>query len=341
MLFTGIILAVMADTGPLTEINFSPLDETSVMKLSISLMTALGLGETQEQLNQLHGPFVVPGRKELAIAYPFNVSAPDSSDPRIQESGRYCTIFLIFSRDTKSSVLSKYNMLESILTKELEPIKKQEQLSKEYLTNLYSNIENTITTIQETSSFASTKEAEDEIERAKSEQERQQILSGVIRDITETQISLTKILDEFMVFTDPPILEGSLFMKPQIKPEEFLKILPLISHYEKVLSRFDGENIKTVRDVVYISILVRIGNLFYWKALISNQKLEYEKSIEFYLRANQLKDDSILYLTIGSIYRKLNRLEEAKDWIEGGFERMRKRKESIRINRNMLFGDII
>ncbi|UCE14515.1 MAG: hypothetical protein JSV04_04885, partial [Candidatus Heimdallarchaeota archaeon] len=132
----------------------------------------------------------------------------------------------------------------------------------------------------------------------------------------------------------------SFYMRPQIRAEDFLKILPEISRYEKILAKLDGENKETVKEIVEISILVRIGNLFYWKALSSQQTLEYEKAVEFYLRANQLKDDSVLYLTIGSIYRKISRTGEAKNWIEGGFSRMRKRKESIRISRNMLFGDI-
>ncbi|MHA2202422.1 MAG: hypothetical protein ACW991_01920, partial [Candidatus Hodarchaeales archaeon] len=110
MLLEGIILTVMADTGPMTEINLSKLDDTSAMKLSISLMTALGLGESQDQLNQLHGSFPVPGRKELALAYPFIVSSTTSADPRIQASGRYCTLFLLFSRETKKRILASYEV---------------------------------------------------------------------------------------------------------------------------------------------------------------------------------------------------------------------------------------
>ena len=111
MLFEGVLLSVMADTGPITEINLSKLDDTSSMKLSISLMTALGLGESQDQLNQLHGPFPVPSRKELAIAYPFTVQSSNSTDPRIQEYGRDFTIFFNFIVCTKIRGQSKYNII--------------------------------------------------------------------------------------------------------------------------------------------------------------------------------------------------------------------------------------
>jgi tetratricopeptide (TPR) repeat protein len=129
-------------------------------------------------------------------------------------------------------------------------------------------------------------------------------------------------------------------MRPKIKAEDFLKILPKITRYERILSKLHDEEKETVKEIVDISILVRIANLFYWKALNSQHIPEFEKAIEFYLRANQLKDDSILYLTIGSIYKRIGRVGDAKDWIEGGFSRMRKRKESIRISRNILFGDV-
>ncbi|MFX0185001.1 MAG: hypothetical protein ACFE95_18105 [Candidatus Hodarchaeota archaeon] len=340
MLFEGILLAVMSDTGPVTEVNLSKLDEATTMKLSISLLTALGLGESQDQLNQLHGSFPVPGRKELAIAYPFLVFSEKSADPRIQEHGRYCTIFLLFLREKKTQVLANYEFIERILTRELENTKTQSELTSDLLKNIYTNIERRISSSEGKSAPAAIKQSVQDLEQIQAEHERHQILSSIIREVTHTQTSIGKILDEFMVFTDPPILEGSFYMRPNIKPEDFLKILPLISRFEKILSRLDGEDKDTVKEIVDISILVRIGNLFYWKALGSQQTLEYEKAIEFYLRANQLKDDSILYLTIGSVYRKLNRPEEAKDWIEGGFSRMRRRKESVRISRNILFGDI-
>jgi tetratricopeptide (TPR) repeat protein len=340
MLFEGILLAVMSDTGPLTEVNLSKLDETTVMKLSISLLTALGLGESQDQLNQLHGSFPVPGRKELALAYPFTVFSENSADPRIQEHGRYCTIFLLFLRETKPRVLANYEFVERILTRELENTKSQSDLTSDLLKKIYTNIERFISSSEGKSAPVAIKHSIQDLEQIQSEHERHQILSSIFREVTRTQTSIGILLDEFMVFTDTPILEGSFHMRPNIKPEDFLKILPLISRFEKILSRLDGEDKDTVKEIVDISILVRIGNLFYWKALGSQQTLEYEKAIEFYLRANQLKDDSILYLTIGSIYRKLNRPEEAKDWIEGGFSRMRRRKESVRISRNILFGDI-
>lgn len=330
----------MADTGPMTEFNLSKLDDTSAMKLSISLMTALGLGESQDQLNQLHGSFPVPGRKELALAYPFMVSSSTSADPRIQASGRYCTIFLLFLRETKQRVLSSYEIIERVMSRILEPVKKQENLTAEVLKEIYTNIESIVATREGTSTPVAIKQSAADLERLKVVHDRHQILSGLIREITQIQTSMAKLLDEFMVFTDTPILEGAFYMRPTIKPEDFIKILPLISRYEKVLARLDGEDKETVREIVEPSILVRIGNLFYWKALTSQQILEYEKAIEFYIRANQLKDDSILYLTIGSIYRRIDRSGDAKNWIEGGFSRMRQRKESIRISRNVLFGDV-
>ena len=340
MLINGIVLSVMADTGPVTEINLSKLDETSTMKLSISLMTALGLGESQDQLNQLHGSFPVPGRKELSLAYPFTVTGETSSDPRIQASGRYCTLFLLFNRDNKSRILSFHGLIEQILGNRLRSVRKQEELDVNLLKAIYTELESLIKTREGTSTPAAIKESSASLEQIRVDQERQQILSTLIRDITQVQTSLVRLLDEFMVFTDTPVLEGAFYMRPNIRPEEFLKILPIIARYEKILSRLDGEDLETVREIVEISTLVRVGNLFYWKAISSQQTLEYEKAIEFYIRANQLKDDSILYLTIGSIYRRLSRPEEAKDWIEGGFSRMRKRKESIRISRNILFGDV-
>ncbi len=330
----------MADTGPMTEINLSKLDDTSAMKLSISLMTALGLGESQDQLNQLHGSFPVPGRKELALAYPFIVSSSTSADPRIQATGRYCTIFLMFSRETKKRVLASYEIIEQIITRTLEPIKKQVNLTTEVLKEVYTNIESSTATMEGQSAPAAIKQSAANLAQIKVDHERHQILSGIIREITQIQTSMAKLLDEFMVFTDTPILEGAFYMRPSFKAEDFIRILPTISRFEKILARLDGEDKETVREIVDISILVRIGNLFYWKALMSQHMLEFEKAIEFYIRANQLKDDSILYLTIGSIYRKIGRNGDAKDWIEGGFSRMRKRKESIRISRNMLFGDV-
>ncbi len=340
MLVQGILLAVMADTGPLTEINLSKLDETSAMKLSISLLTALGLGESQDQLNQLHGSFPVPGRKELALAFPFTVTGENSTDPRIQASGRYCTIFLLFDRETKSRVLANYQLIETLLRNKLVNVKTQDDLNRDLLKDIYTTIETSISTREGKSTPAAIKQSAVDLEQIRVDQDRHQILSSIIRDITQIQTAISGLLDELMVFTDTPILEGAIYMRPNIKPEEFIKILPKISHYEKILSRLDGENKETVKEIVEVSLLVRIANLFYWKALSSQQMMEFEKAIEFYLRANQLKDDSVLYLTIGSIYRKIGRSEEAKDWIENGFSRMRNRKESIRLSRNMLFGDI-
>jgi hypothetical protein len=340
MLFEGIILSVMADTGPLTEINMSKLDETAAMKLSISLLTALGLGESQDQVNQLHGSFPVPGRKELALAYPFTVSSSQSMDPRIQEFGRYCTIFLLFKREFKAKVLANYDLVETVLSSELKAVSIQEDLTTDLMKTIYTNIERMVSSKEGKSTPVAIKQSSADLARIQADQERQHFLSSVIRDVTKTQTSIVKLLDELMVFTDPPILEGAFYMRPSVKPEDFLEILPLLSRFEKILSKLDGEDKKTVREIVDVSILVRIGNLFYWKALGSQQKLEFEKAIEFYIRANSLKDDSVLYLTIGSIYRKLSRPEEAKDWIEGGFTRMRQRKESIRISRNILFGDV-
>ncbi len=340
MLFEGIILTVMSDTGPMTEINLSKLDETSAMKLSISLMTALGLGESQEQLNQLHGSFPVPGRKELALAYPFIVSSSTSSDPRIQAAGRYCTLFLLFIRETKKRVLASYDIIERVISRSLETLENQDDLTTELLKEVYTSIESAVATREGTSTPAAIRQSAVDLEQIKIAHDRHQILSGIIREITQIQTSMSKLLDEFMVFTDTPILEGAFYMRPNIKAEDFIKILPKISRLEKILARLDGEDRETVREIVDISILVRIGNLFYWKALSSQQMLEFEKAVEFYIRANQLKDDSILYLTIGSIYRKIGRSGESKNWIEGGFSRMRKRKESISISRNMLFGDV-
>ena len=340
MLFEGILLSVMADTGPVTEINLSKLDETSAMKLSISLMTALGLGESQDQLNQLHGSFPVPGRKELAIAYPFTVVSSDSSDPRIAEFGRYCTIFLLFLRENKGRVFSNYNLIESVLSRDLKSISSQKELSLELIKKLFSNIESSVSTSEGAKPSAAIKQSSADLQQIQVDHERHQILSGMIRDITQIQTSISALLDECMVFTDTPILEGAFYMRPNIKPEDFVKIIPQISRYEKMLARLDGEDKDTVKEIVEVSILVRVGNLFYWKAIKTHQALEYEKAVEFYIRANQLKDDSILYLTIGSIYRKLGRDQEAKNWIEGGFSRMRERKESVRISRNILFGDL-
>ena len=339
MLFQGILLTVMADTGPMTEINLSKLDETSAMKLSISLMTALGLGESQDQLNQLHGSFPVPGRKELALAYPFSVSTV-SSDPRIQATGRYCIIFLLFSREKKAQVLASYELIERLIASILESIKSQDNLKVALLNRIYTDIENAVSTIEGHSAPTAILQSARSLEAIKAEQERNQILSGIIREITQIQTSLSSLLDEFMVFTDTPVLEGAYYMRPKIKPEDFLKILPKITRYERILSKLHEEDKETVKEIVEISILVRIANLFYWKALRSQHLPEFEKAIEFYLRANQLKDDSILYLTIGSIYKRIGRDGDAKDWIEGGFSRMRKRKESIRISRNILFGDV-
>jgi len=340
MLVQGILLAVMADTGPHTDINLSKLDETSAMKLSISLLTALGLGESQDQLNQLHGSFPVPGRKELALAYPFMVTGDDSTDPRIQASGRYCTIFLLFNREAKTRILANYQLIETLITKRLTTVSSQAEVSKDLLKSLYTTIETAISTKEGKSAPAAIKQSAADLEQIRVDHEQYQILSSIIRDVTQIQTQLNTLLDEFMVFTDTPILEGALYMRPVIKPEDFLKILPKISHFEKILSRLDGEDKETVKEIVEVSLLVRLANLFYWKALGSQHLIEFEKAIEFYLRANQLKDDSILYLTIGSIYRKIGRSEEAKGWIENGFTRMRSRKESIRLSRNILFGDI-
>lgn len=330
----------MADSGPMTEINLSKLDDTSAMKLSISLMTALGLGESQDQLNQLHGSFPVPGRKELSLAYPFLVASTTSADPRIQAAGRYCTLFLLFSRETKQKVLASYEIIEQIISRTLKSVTQQADLTTGFIKEIYTNIESVVATREGTSTPAAIKRSTADLERIKVVHDRSQILSAIIREITQIQTSIQSLLDELMVFTDTPILEGSYYMRPIIKAEDFIKILPQISRYEKILAKLDGEDKETVREIVEPSILVRIGNLFYWKALSSQQMLEYEKAIEFYLRANQLKDDSILYLTIGSIYRRMDRSGDAKDWIEGGFSRMRNRKESIRISRNMLFGDV-
>jgi hypothetical protein len=340
MLVQGILLAVMADTGPLTEINLSKLDETSAMKLSISLLTALGLGESQDQFNQLHGSFPVPGRKELALAYPFTVTGENSADPRIQASGRYCTIFLLFDRGAKTRILANYQLIETLIRSRLESITTQDDLNRDFLKDIYTRIETSISTREGKSAPAAIKQSAADLEQIRVDHDRHQILSSIIRDVTQIQTIISGLLDEFMIFTDTPILEGALYMRPNIKPEEFLKILPKITHYEKILSKLDGEEKETVKEIVEVSLLVRIANLFYWKALSTQQMIEFEKAIEFYLRANQLKDDSVLYLTIGSIYRKIGRSEEAKDWIENGFRRMRDRKESVQISRNMLFGDI-
>jgi tetratricopeptide (TPR) repeat protein len=340
MLFEGMLLSVMADTGPYTEFNLSKLDDTSSMKLSISLMTALGLGESQDQINQLHGSFPVPGRKELAIAFPFTVASRNSSDPRIQEYGRYYTLFFLFLRESKGRVLANYDLIERIIAQALSSFTKEEQITQEVIKHIYTTIESTISAQEGSSAPQAIKQSTVNFEQIQIDHDRHQVLSGIIRDITQTQTSLAALLDESMVFTDTPILEGSFYMRPSIKPEDFIKIIPQISRYEKILGRLDGEDKETVREIVDISILVRIGNLFYWKGLRSEQNLEFEKAVEFYMRANQLKDDSVLYLTIGSIYRKLGRDTEAKNWIEGGFSRMRNRKESIRISRNILFGDV-
>ncbi len=340
MLFEGIILTVMSDTGPMAEINLSKLDETSAMKLSISLMTALGLGESQDQLNQLHGSFPVPGRKELALAYPFLVSSVSSADPRIQATGRYCTIFLLFLRETKARVLGSYDLIESIISRKLESIECQDGLTTELMKEIYTDLESTMSATEGKSAVAAIKQSEADLIQIKANQSHYQVLSAVIREITQIQNTLATLLDELMVFTDTPIMEGAIYMRPDIKAVDFLKILPTISKFEKILAKLDGEDKEAVKEMVDISILVRIGNLFYWKALLSQQNIEFEKSIEFYIRANQLKDDSVLYLTIGSIYRKIGRNNEGRNWIENGFARMRKRKESIRISRNILFGDV-
>jgi len=340
MLFEGVLLSVMADTGPHTEFNLSKLDETSSMKLSISLMTALGLGESQDQINQLHGSFPVPGRKELAIAFPFTVASQDSADPRIQEFGRYFTLFFLFLRESKSKILANYELIERIIAQALAPLTKEEQITIEVMKHIYTTIESTISAKEGSSAPKAIKQSASNLDQIQIDHDRHQVISGIIRDITQVQTSLSALLDESMIFTDTPILEGSFYMRPSIKPEDFIRIIPQISRYEKILSRLDGEDKETIKDIVEISILVRIGNLFYWKAIGSEQILEFEKAVEFYMRANQLKDDSVLHLTIGSVYRKLGRDTEAKNWIEGGFSRMRKRKESVRISRNMLFGDV-
>ena len=341
MLFEGILLSVMSDTGPVPEINLTKLDETTAMKLAISLLTALGLGESKDQLNQLHGSFPVPGRKELALAYPFMISGAHSIDPRIREHGRYCTLFILFDKENKSLVLSQYETIEQILGSAIKTVRSQEDLTPELLQQVHSFVENKISEEgkNKQSSKASTISVE-EMARFREEQKHQQHLTGLIRDVTQVQTALAKKLDEFMVFTDTPVREGSFYMRPQISPSDYLSIFPLVTSYEKSLARLDGEDENTVREIVDVSVLVRVGNLFYWKALSSQQNSEFERAISYYLRANQIKDDSILYLTIGSIYRKLGRGGESKDWIEGGFSRMRQRGESIRISRNILFGDL-
>ncbi|UCE12485.1 MAG: hypothetical protein JSV04_09845, partial [Candidatus Heimdallarchaeota archaeon] len=202
MLFEGIMLTVMADTGPMTEINLSKLDENSAMKLSISLMTALGLGESQDQLNQLHGSFPVPGRKELALAYPFKVSAASSADPRIQATGRYCTLFLLFLRETKTRVLANYGIIEELLSRVLATAKTQDSLTPKLLKDLYTEIESTVSTTEGTSAPAAIKQSAADLQKIALDHKRHQILSGLIREITQIQASLSKLLDELMVFTD-------------------------------------------------------------------------------------------------------------------------------------------
>lgn len=341
MLFEGILLSVMSDTGPFPEINLTKLDETTAMKLAISLLTALGLGESQDQLNQLHGSFPVPGRKELALAYPFMISGARSDDPRIREHGRYCTLFLLFYKENKSQVLSQYETIEQILGNAVKTLESQADLTPELLQQVHSFVEDKVSGEGRDKHTSKPQIlSADEMARFREEQKRQQHLTGLIRDVTQVQTSLAKKLDELMVFTDTPIREGSFYMRPQIKPSDYLAIHPLITSYEKSLGRLDGEDENTIREIIDVSVLVRVGNLFYWKGLSSQQNTEFEIAISYYLRANQIKDDSILYLTIGSIYRKLGRVGESKDWIEGGFSRMRQRGESIRISRNMLFGDL-
>jgi hypothetical protein len=227
-----------------------------------------------------------------------------------------------------------------VLSRDLKPISSQKELNLELIKTLFSNIESSVSTSEGERPSAAIKQSSADFQRIQVDHERHQILSGIIRDITQIQTSIVALLDESMVFTDTPILEGAFYMRPNVKPEDFVKIIPQISRYEKMLARLDGEDRETVKEIVEVSILVRIGNLFYWKAIKSQQILEFEKAVEFYIRANQLKDDSILYLTIGSIYRRLGRDQEAKNWIEGGFSRMRERKESVRISRNILFGDL-
>ncbi|MFX1538848.1 MAG: hypothetical protein ACFFDI_32070 [Promethearchaeota archaeon] len=84
-----------------------------------------------------------------------------------------------------------------------------------------------------------------------------------------------------------------------------------------------------VQGIVDSSILVRLGNLFYWQALSSEQTLDYEKALEFYIRANQLIENPVLWLTIGFIYLKLDRGGEAKKWIKEGFSLMRKKHGDV------------
>ena len=187
MLFEGVLLSVMADTGPQTEFNLSKLDANSSMKLSISLMTALGLGESQDQINQLHGSFPVPGRKELAIAFPFTVATRESSDPRIQEFGRYFTLFFLFLRETKNRVLANYDLIEQIIIQALAPLTKEEQITQEVIKHIYTTIESTISAQEGSSAPSAIKQSADNFTKMQIDHDRHQVLSGIIRDITQIQ----------------------------------------------------------------------------------------------------------------------------------------------------------
>ena len=147
------------------------------------------------------------------------------------------------------------------------------------------------------------------------------------KEIIRLQSLLVELLDELRVNLETPIMKGRNYQPPDIKAEDYSKILPLISRYEKILTGIDSFVNSTVPEIVDTSILVRIGNLYYWKALSSQLKRDYEKAIEFYMRANQLKADPPLALTIGSIFRKIGYSAEAQVWTDRGFSMMRKRPD--------------
>ncbi|MHA2367231.1 MAG: hypothetical protein ACXADX_00285 [Candidatus Hodarchaeales archaeon] len=312
----GILLCMIADSGPDVVVNYSSLDEMMGLKLAVSGMTAMGLGSTKRGLRELHGPISVPDSEEVqAFYFPFLVSGAQSEDERIRKHGRECAFFLIFQKGQKSKLLKYYEMIERIFRIQSLALLNEDDLNEP-------RCERLVQIVQRLSEGTS-----NELLISK------EIDTGMLGEIPEDgdeQIDLLRtaqeILSEELQKLDidverTPVLKNAKEPDP-LGPAD-LEVIEASSLMIKLLRAGIRHDPKTLRAVLSSSLLIKTGNFLLWRAREMKSLSMIEQASQAFQAACSLQESAILRFSIAACLLKMRGskelFEKAGNNLEQGF----------------------
>ncbi len=332
-MLNGILVGVMSDQGPAPMFCTADLSEELQFKITISLMTAIGFGNQNSHLNQLHGPLPIPNESSLlTLAFPIRVFDPETKDERILESGREIVLFLIISSDNRKKVHHYFDQIEQLLQKHTKKIKFFQEITFNHIKRIEVDLNKIL--VQEEKITE-----KKHIKNIKSEKKEE--LPATAKELLALQHELETFLKKWDTPTEPPItktgFERLKSWTPQISWKTVLR--PLAHRYRQLILNLAANHKELLSQVVKKEIVMLCANFLFYGGLKAANQNDLELAKNMYMLAISLEKNPLFYLSIGSILNWQHRQEEAKDWIIKGFSLKAKTGTSIPLSRELLFGN--